>query len=900
MLDNTISMGFSAVQCDYSVPGIWQNTGQTDSPFVIDQYSALQCMEQLVNHDDIVVSTYYHSGKYWQFDSFDATGPAMGPMGTPSQPFSGHIIGPAGSTATISHLNIEGVSPNVGLFGVIESPFSFSDVHFTEFSVSAANDLTNVGGIIGTILKSADPSPATISNCFVSGTVSAPGNGQYIGGLVGAVALETSGLTLSQVSFVGAVSGSQGVGGLIGWADASVAIESAQVHANVSSATAAGGLVGAFAVQSTSSVTLQIDQAIVTGTINASEMRAGGIVSYVSNSTTQFGTLSVSHIIMGAEVTSSAVVTGIAYLYGKQPSMSNVVNVAWSSAGSNANAAKAALTYGVDPDTADSVYRFEQMTSVTQSYVPFVDDKSGYQYNGTGVSCATFSDPEFWKSAVSMDLKSSDGWDFNKIAQGYLPTLNGVEHNQAFSCMNQITYPTDWTSVSASASFGVSPILPIAGATGSVHYFPANSAPNAALYSFNVGAQAPFDVFYAGQSVATNLANGANWQLPAEGLLKSGTISLKKSNLPAEFSFSLVKSDYNLLLSWTAVNSQSVSIVFTTLTNLAGGTPPGISASQYSYQGTATSETYTLGPAFAGTYLISVSGSMLGIGATSSIPVSGSLTWTNYLQMAMPESSVSFPDVFTGGHAKTITYKYNGKASVSRVLPLNQGRYASIRWLMSMGITVGSQSNQANNTTYRPQDSVNRGAMAQFLQKLAGFTDAQIAARFQGHTTTFTDIGSLLKSNPARYYAILWLTDLGIVGSCGSGGGSGSGGGGGSGSGGGANTKFCPQGTVNRGAAAEILRKFVGLAATSAVTSSFPDVNLTSKTLKYDGSSQAVSVPAVNAARMGAINWLSDKGITLGSGSSGGVTTYRPQDPVTRGAMAEFMRKVAILVGSIK
>jgi hypothetical protein len=219
--------------------------------------------------------------------------------------------------------------------------------------------------------------------------------------------------------------------------------------------------------------------------------------------------------------------------------------------------------------------------------------------------------------------------------------------------------------------------------------------------------------------------------------------------------------------------------------------------------------------------------------------------------------------------------------TVSRVAAVNASRFAAIRWLGSVGVTVGSQSNNAGKTTYRPQDPVNRGAMAQFLQKLAGFSDAQIAAQYQGQTTNFTDIAPLLKSNPARYYAILWLADTGITAGCNA-----------------AGTEFCPANTVNRGAMAEFLRKFVGLAATSASTSPFPDVNLTSKTLKYDGSAKAVQVAAVSAARMGAINWMYSTGITLGSGTSGGKVTYRPQDPVNRGAMAEFMRRLALLVGS--
>jgi hypothetical protein len=313
---------------------------------------------------------------------------------------------------------------------------------------------------------------------------------------------------------------------------------------------------------------------------------------------------------------------------------------------------------------------------------------------------------------------------------------------------------------------------------------------------------------------------------------------------------------------------------------LGGGTPPGIRSTSLTYLGTSTAYSAILGPAFAGTYEIRVTGKVLVEGETEPQAVAGTLTWENYLPVVTSEASISFPDVFTGS-AKTITYKNNGKLTVSRVTAVNSNRYAAIRWLASVGVTAGSQSDNANKTTFRPQDAVNRGAMAQFLQKLAGFTNAQIAAQYAGKSTKFTDIGNLKSSNPARYYAILWLADTRITAGCNTPG-----------------TKFCPGNTVNRGAMAEFMRKFVGVEATSASTSPFPDVNLTAKNIKYDGASKAVKVGELNSARIGAINWMRTTGITAGSRSSGGVTTYRPQDPVNRGAMAEFMRKLALHIGS--
>jgi hypothetical protein len=448
--------------------------------------------------------------------------------------------------------------------------------------------------------------------------------------------------------------------------------------------------------------------------------------------------------------------------------------------------------------------------------------------------------------------------------------------------MNTITHPAGWDAVSISSDFG-SDILPTNAPSVSVHYFQANTPTHSAVYRFNVSENAPVDIFHGGAIVHSQAHNDQNWLLPAasNGLLFGSTISLRSSfYLESEYELNLSVNNSNLQLSWIATNVKSTSINFSVLTNLAGGTPPGILSDTILYLGTATSYTKILGPAFAGTYEISVTGKVLVEGETESQVVASTFTLEYHLPVVTSEASISFPDVFTGA-ARTVTYKNNGKLTVSRVTAVNDNRYAAIRWLASVGVTAGSQSNQDNKTTFRPQDAVNRGAMAQFLQKLAGFTDAQIAAQYAGKSTKLTDIGNLKSSNPARYYAILWLADTRITAGCND-----------------AGTKFCPGNTVTRGAMAEFMRKFVGVAATSAASSPFPDVNSSDKTLKYDGSSKAVKVKAVNSARIGAINWMRTTGITAGSGSSGGVSTFRPHDAVNRGAMAEFMRKLALHIGS--
>jgi hypothetical protein len=76
-----------------------------------------------------------------------------------------------------------------------------------------------------------------------------------------------------------------------------------------------------------------------------------------------------------------------------------------------------------------------------------------------------------------------------------------------------------------------------------------------------------------------------------------------------------------------------------------------------------------------------------------------------------------FPDVFTG-KAQTITYvSPTGSVTQSKVNAVPADRVAAINWLFSTQITVGSQTTPAGQITFRPQDAVNRGSMAQFLKR---------------------------------------------------------------------------------------------------------------------------------------------------------------------------------------
>jgi hypothetical protein len=255
-----------------------------------------------------------------------------------------------------------------------------------------------------------------------------------------------------------------------------------------------------------------------------------------------------------------------------------------------------------------------------------------------------------------------------------------------------------------------------------------------------------------------------------------------------------------------------------------------------------------------------------------------SLTETIPLVEVKPASAIIFPDVKT----KAVALTYSGSKKAIRVAGVTPARLESIKWLAGFGVTAGSGVDaKTKKITFRPQDTVNRGAMAQFLQKLAGFTDEMIAAKYRNAATKLTDISQFKTSNPARYYAILWLADTKITVGCNASG-----------------TKFCPANPVNRGAMAEFMQKFAGLGNIPTGISSFPDVSTKAITMIYHGSQKSIRIPALNKSRIAAINWLAKTGITVGSGFYFGKPTFKPQDPVTRGAMAQFMHKLAYQLGA--
>lgn len=179
-------------------------------------------------------------------------------------------------------------------------------------------------------------------------------------------------------------------------------------------------------------------------------------------------------------------------------------------------------------------------------------------------------------------------------------------------------------------------------------------------------------------------------------------------------------------------------------------------------------------------------------------------------------------------------------------VPSSYPFFTEINWLASQGISTGWD--EGNGTkTYRPQQAVNRDAMAAFMYRLAGspaFTPPAVSP--------FSD----MTPQTAFYKEISWLASQGISTGWDEGNGT---------------KTYRPLQAVNRDAMAAFMYRFAHSPAfTPPAVSPFTDVS--------------PQVPFYKE-----ITWLSSTGISTGWIETNGTRTYRPVLAVNRDAMAAFM-----------
>lgn len=179
-------------------------------------------------------------------------------------------------------------------------------------------------------------------------------------------------------------------------------------------------------------------------------------------------------------------------------------------------------------------------------------------------------------------------------------------------------------------------------------------------------------------------------------------------------------------------------------------------------------------------------------------------------------------------------------------VPTGASFATEINWMYTSGISTGSL-NGSGYRVFKPLDAVTRATAAAFLYRAAG------RPAFTPPTTpSFSDV----PATGQFYKEIEWMKAQGI--STGTANGNGT-------------FSYKPGDVVTRQVMATFLYRAAGSPAfTPPTTPSFTDV------------------PTSNAA-YAQIQWMKANGITTGSSNGNGTFSYKPADPVSRGAMAAFL-----------
>lgn len=222
-------------------------------------------------------------------EDIDLGGRAWTPAGTPTKPFSGHILG---NGHTISNFEITSTNPYTGFLGYIVNA-EISDLTLSDFTI---NGTTYVGGLVGYV----SGTDTKISNCHTK-NVTINGT-KYIGGIIGygnfeeelancssnATITATEGFTgglvgkgsfdMKECAFTGQITSNDSVvGGLIGDFNGGQ-INRCYSSAEIKGTDSVGGLIG-----NASCGTIKTKNSFTVGKVESTSGNVGGIVGSESN-----------------------------------------------------------------------------------------------------------------------------------------------------------------------------------------------------------------------------------------------------------------------------------------------------------------------------------------------------------------------------------------------------------------------------------------------------------------------------------------------------------------------------------------------------------------------------------------------------------------------------------------
>jgi hypothetical protein len=778
---------------------------------------------------------------------------------------------------------------------------------FGEINITTLSNLSNQGEIFGTGsqiggLIGAAPALGSLTSATNYGKIL--GTGNQVGGLIGITRGDS---TLNRVSNLEEVNGSNEVGGLVGVATTTLGFNLTEGSnwGTISGTNSVGGLVGL----TDSRVTTIIQDSANYGDVFGEVLVSGGIGKFDGNQTDPLTILRVFNL---GTISGTKTVSGLVNQTSPSTNaltLNNLANLGPAVEASDVSYSAAIaflnLYVSTSPDTkVGQEYRWDGVSDQTETYSPFLNTNNGPtgnarigSNNGYAVTCQALSErTEFWTATRTMAFKDSV-WDLSEVANGYVPVLkSAVAINSAlktqnpFYCQNTLISPvgTDASEV-FSGNFGagfrydaddtndtkIFHIYPVGGlkAAKTYTYTPHSTTLSSYLWINGVHQERdlfPFQAISPTDSVLLELP-----KLPGSSKFDN-TISFFHSLVPILFSWDLsvrfVKVDNKFFFFWNALHGVSSDFTVKISNPFGGFNNGGLSPILTT---TLPYGEWRLGQLWSAIYAADYYGTFtFADGMVKTF--SGRLEESNPLVPSASAVPFDFPDV----QLEPSRLVYAGQTKTSDIPAMSQERLESIQWLAKFGLTEGAGVVEGRRA-FRPQSVVNFGSLAQFLQRLTGIASSQINEQYSKASSKFTDISDLMITNPARYYAILWISDVGLTQGCAS-----------------EPTKYCPTSAVKRSEIGVIFQNYVGVANVPDSISIFPDVTEFGISLQYDSNFKVVDVPQLSPEQIGSINWLLANGITFGSGTTIGITTYRPQDPVTRGAMAQFMHRIAIQLGA--
>ncbi len=313
-----------------------------------------------------------------------------------------------GNNKTITGLYIDQETDNVGLFGYVSNKAEIKDLTMKNCKVVLKGRYV---GFVGNFVGNANG--GIISNCSAEGTeVSGI---SCVGGIVGRVRGGGT-VTITNCYNTGSVSGSETVGGIVGYVLGTATITNCYNEGSVSSGgNYAGGIVGNVNLRGVATITNCYNAGSVNGYSNV-----GGIVGYVYGASTTAATATITNCYNTGSVSIDRQRAGgiVGYVWRGTATITNCYNTGSVSSSSNISGIGGIVGYVADGGTA----------TITNCYYLKTDSVNA-SLNGVGSNVGTLTSTSYFGtfSSAESGLKKCDDSPSSDLAYGTTDLLTVLE-----------------------------------------------------------------------------------------------------------------------------------------------------------------------------------------------------------------------------------------------------------------------------------------------------------------------------------------------------------------------------------------------------------------------------------------------------------------------------------------